>query len=182
MCVLVTKLKVGKKLPIFACVFQSIQEESKGTLFRVKYEDGDSEDLSYEELKPLVTPSDIKAHLDAIRKHDIRTWMSGKKTKSKKSTATKQPTSEAQVIDMTCNSEETSRPVKPVKPVEAEQQDAKPALSDQHQVESSPKEQLQQPNAPSAKNEDAPPTSVVAFFARTGGNDTVVPKNANSEV
>ena len=175
-------------------VFQSIQDQPEGPLFRAKYEDGDSEDLTYEELKALVTTSDVRAHLDVINKHDIRTWMAGKKTKSKKSTATKESAkkrSEAQVIDMTCTSssqEEASCPTQPVKhatkhvedaAAESDQQNAK-VLPDQRKAESSPKEPLQQANTPSAKKDGAP-TSVVAFFARAGGSEAVK-KNANSEV
>ena len=58
-------------------MFQSVRKSGGESLFRAVYTDGDSEDLSYEDLKALVTPGDLKAHLDVVRKHYIRTWMAG---------------------------------------------------------------------------------------------------------
>ena len=58
-------------------MFQSVRNTGRESLFRVVYTDGDSEDLTYEALKALVTPYDLKAHLDVVRKHYIRTWMAG---------------------------------------------------------------------------------------------------------
>ena len=68
-----------------------------------------------------------------IRKYDIRTWMARNKIKPKESTATNHATKNRiamQVIDMTCNAEETSCPDKPIKPTEAEDQNANSGLQE----------------------------------------------------
>ena len=139
-------------------------------MFRVVYTDGDSEDLTYEDLKALVTPDDLKAHLEVVRKHDIRTWMAGSaKGKSSKGPA---EVPEPQLIDMTSDSPKSPKNVrsldKPSDSVEntvIESDHQKPKTTVPAVVVPSKQDQT-----PIAKTSEAPPTSVVAFFSRGGEN------------
>lgn len=147
---------------------------------RALYEDGDSEDLTPEQLKALVTPSDLKAHLDNINKHSIRNWMKGGKAAAKKSTPVR-ATANPQLIDMTEDGQEkASLPDTPTK-------SANTSVTDpvQQSTEKSPgvseSESPQQNSTHRMKTENKAPKTVVAFFARGGENKTTA-EDSKTEV
>ena len=153
-------------------------------MFRVVYTDGDSEDLTYENLKALVTPDDLKAHLEVVRKHDIRTWMAGRKTSAKgKSSKGSAEVPEPQLIDMTSGSPKSPKNVRSLdKPSDSVKNTV---IESDHQK---PKTTLpavvvpsKQDQTPIAKTSEVPPTSVVAFFSR-GGENKANAKDAKTQV